>query len=177
MFTYLDTLLYSRIHLQCLNDLLNFLFLQQWMIPQTLILKLSSHQGAQLNSIELTLWYINYFIFLNTYLCMYVFIYLLDIHLILSINLCPGQYFRETRLVLIILQLLLSVTLTTFHHWYILYVVREQLWKLLQIVMRFLSGFWTTKPKYSQTQTWRWKVGTNFYTRSTLCLYGGGMVI
>ncbi|KAK6291202.1 hypothetical protein J4Q44_G00384000 [Coregonus suidteri] len=34
--------------------------IKEWMIPQTLILKLSSQQGAQLNSIVLTLWFLNH---------------------------------------------------------------------------------------------------------------------
>ena len=74
------------------------------------------------------------YLFFNTYLCMNIFI-----------------------------DLSMTILTTTIHHWCILYVVREQLWELLEIVdkcVRFLSGFWTTKPEYSQTQTQRINVGT-----------------
>ncbi|XP_041742792.2 uncharacterized protein LOC121574230 [Coregonus clupeaformis] len=47
---------YSRItFFICLENTI-----KEWMIPQTLILKLSSQQGAQLNSIVLTLWFLNH---------------------------------------------------------------------------------------------------------------------
>lgn len=59
---YIFEILFCRINIQCLYNLLNVLFSQQWMTLQTQILKLSLRQGAQLNSMELTLWYIIYLI-------------------------------------------------------------------------------------------------------------------
>lgn len=45
--------------------------------------------------------------------------------------------------------------------------------KIVDNFTRFLSGFWTTKSKYSQTQTGRWKVGVaHLYTKELSGVHG-----